>query len=105
MPSKSSDQHNRGSLVITQRLALRGKKVEELRELAGRYLGIDPSAISAHELRGKLSKAAEYNRDLSSELGESPISLKPSFYLMMELTTRTTSASRTLTKPLSGYRA
>src|SRR5882762_9317465 len=83
MPSKSRDKQDRKSLLITQRLALRGKKVEELRELAVRHLGIDPSSTSARELREKLSGVAEYNRDLSAELGESPISLKPSFYLMM----------------------
>ncbi|SRR6266849_3886137 len=83
MPSKSRDKQDRKSLVITQRLALRGKKVEELRELADRHLGIDPSETSAQELREKLSRAAEYKPSLSEELGESPISLKPSFYLMM----------------------
>src|SRR5260370_11723096 len=83
MPSKSRDKQDRKSLVITQRLALRGKKVEELRELAGRHLGIDPSETSAQELRERLSRAAEYKPSLSEELGESPISLKPSFYLMM----------------------
>jgi hypothetical protein len=38
MPSQSRDQQGRKSLVITQHLALKGMKVEELRELAGVYI-------------------------------------------------------------------
>jgi hypothetical protein len=70
-------------LAITHRLALRGKNVEQLRELAGRYLTIEPSATPAKELTEKLSAAATKDPNLARELGESPISLKPSFYLMI----------------------
>ena len=70
-------------LTITHRLALRGKDVEQLRDLAGRYLSIDPSNTPAKELTERLSAAATKDPQLSRELGESPISLKPSFYLMI----------------------
>jgi hypothetical protein len=70
-------------LTITHRLALRGKNVEQLRDLAGRYLDIDPSRTPGKELTERLSAAATKDPNLSRELGESPISLKPSFYLMI----------------------
>lgn len=70
-------------LTITHRLALRGKDVEQLRDLAGRYLNIDASNTPAKELTERLSAAATKDPHLSRELGESPISLKPSFYLMI----------------------
>jgi hypothetical protein len=70
-------------LEITQHLALRGKNAQQLRDLAGRYLEIDPSTASTRELTEKLSIAATKDYSLSKELGKSPMSLKPSFYLMV----------------------
>jgi hypothetical protein len=75
--------HTEQRLTITKRLALRGKNAADLRELAKRYLRIDPSTISAQELIEKLSIAAKTNSGLSNELGKSPIAIKPSFYLMV----------------------
>ena len=68
---------------MTHRLALRGKSVAELRELAGRHLAVDPSTMSALQLTEDLSTAATTNSSLSDELGNSPIAIKPSFYLMV----------------------
>jgi hypothetical protein len=71
-----------GHAGITQALALRGRKVEELRRLASQHLKIDPATHSAVGLRQLLSVALETNRALARELANSPISLKPSFYLL-----------------------
>jgi hypothetical protein len=70
-------------LTIKHRLALRGKNVAELRELASRFLTIDASGISAPQLIEELSTEARTNVALSNELGKSPIAIKPSFYLMV----------------------
>ena len=72
-----------GDLQITQRLVLRGMKVDELRSLAARHLAIDPTSIGAADLREKLALATEKNGALRKELGDSPFSFKPSFYLMV----------------------
>ena len=68
---------------ISQRLVLRGMKVEQLRSLAERHLAIDPSPLSAAELRERLALATGKSAVLRKELGESPFSFKPSFYLMV----------------------
>ncbi len=79
---------------ITEALALRGRKVEELRELATRHLSIDAATRTATQLRQLLSSALKSNSALSRELAESPIALKPSFYL---LSVQLTSDSAVLT--------
>jgi hypothetical protein len=74
---------NRRNSAIAQRLVLMGMRVEELRDLSRRFLRIDPSGLSASNLRQKLAVATEDDAVLSNELGGSPFSFKPSFYLMI----------------------
>lgn len=69
--------------VIAQRLVLMGMRVEELRDLSRRFLNIDPSGLSASNLREKLAAATENDKGLSKQLGGSAFSFKPSFYLMI----------------------
>lgn len=73
----------RQNSVIGQRLVLMGMRVEDLRSLSQRHLKIDPSGLSAASLREKLATATETVSGLSRDLGASPLSLKPSFYLMI----------------------
>jgi hypothetical protein len=78
---KQSKTPSDGSKV-TQRLVLRGMKVEELRVLGSRYLS-DSSTLSAAELRESLAAETETNTLLRKELAASPFAFKPSFYLMI----------------------
>jgi hypothetical protein len=68
---------------ITQRLVLRGMKVDELRALGSKHLELNVDSLTAPELRQRLASATETNQLLRKELGESPFSFKPSFYLMI----------------------
>ena len=66
----------------THVLALRGKSVTELRDLAATFLPESAESLSAVELRQRLSAAASKLPTLSRQLSSAPISIKPSFYLM-----------------------
>jgi hypothetical protein len=77
--SKTKDDGSR----ITQRLVLRGMKVDELRALGARHLPNSPDGLNAAELREQLAAATENSALLRKELAASPFSFKPSFYLMI----------------------
>jgi hypothetical protein len=65
--------------------SLRGSDVNELRDLARRYLKLDDTTIKTADrvhLISELSDAAASNDALSRDLRKRSISLKPSFYLM-----------------------
>ena len=65
--------------------SLRGRQIEELRDLGRRYLAMEETEINAADrtqLIAELSKAAVDDEKLSRDLRKSSISLKPSFYLM-----------------------
>jgi hypothetical protein len=65
--------------------SLRGRRIDELRELARRHLKNPNSSIDTRdktELIAELSEAASGSKELSRELRKDSISLKPSFYLM-----------------------
>jgi len=92
----------RQNSVIGQRLVLMGMRVEELRSLSQRHLKIDPSGLSASSLREKLATATETNSALSRDLGVLPLSLKPSFYLMIAKIEDTLTTVRRLARTRAG---
>ncbi len=63
----SSRDRTKKRLKIAHCLALKGKNAEQLRDLANRYLAIDPSAASSSALTEKLSFAATQDESLSRE--------------------------------------
>lgn len=64
--------------------SLRGKRIEDLRDLASRYLALSDAELdelSKSDLVGRVSEAAASSLGLAKELRKSSICLKPSFYL------------------------
>jgi hypothetical protein len=65
--------------------SLRGRGIDELRDLGAKYLGREDSELeqmTKTDLIGALSDAAADDKNLSRDLKKSSISMKPSFYLM-----------------------
>jgi hypothetical protein len=66
-------------------LALKGKTIEQLRQLAERFLKLPPDLINRvdrQRLLEELSAAVATSPNLARELGKSIVTIKPSFYLM-----------------------
>ncbi len=76
---------NQGARLLGK-LALRGTQIDELRDLAARFITPETEAVHTldwNQLISLLSRNLDQNSALSEAIGQRPISFKPSFYLMV----------------------